>query len=103
TSTPHSAISHLSLHDALPISLEAANGEVLRLEYQMQLGSVPKRVVGIRQGEQMLLTRTQGDSTDQETVPFPAGIGGYFAVEQSLDRKSTRLNSSHVKIAYAVF
>src|SRR5437773_3693185 len=35
------------------------------------------------------------------------GVGGFFAVEdlkqRGKDRKSTRLNSSHVAISYAVF
>src|SRR5690606_41700624 len=30
-------------------------------------------------------------------------VGSRVAAEQLLDRKSTRLNSSHVKISYAVF
>src|SRR5690606_41508209 len=37
----------------------------------------------------------------------PAGVGvetpGRAAAQAALDRKSTRLNSSHVKISYAVF
>src|SRR5690606_13880087 len=38
-----------------------------------------------------------------DTVPmgWPAGMGGLL--RGILDRKSTRLNSSHVKISYAVF
>src|SRR3712207_7100044 len=38
-------------------------------------------------------------------VPFSfAAVAGYYAVrERLLDRKSTRLNSSHANISYAVF
>src|SRR5690606_40500716 len=39
-------------------------------------------------------------------APPPRLVGAGFAFQQSageLDRKSTRLNSSHVKISYAVF
>src|SRR5690554_1243004 len=40
-------------------------------------------------------------------APLVAGITDYFAADQDLknviDRKSTRLNSSHVRISYAVF
>src|SRR5690606_6308241 len=36
-------------------------------------------------------------------VPSAAAKGGVLALTRSLDRKSTRLNSSHVKISYAVF
>src|SRR5690606_40949618 len=38
----------------------------------------------------------QGAEDGQAQVDIPEGLGG-------LDRKSTRLNSSHVKISYAVF
>src|SRR5699024_11844119 len=33
----------------------------------------------------------------------PAGQDGLVGLPQALDRKSTRLNSSHVSISYAVF
>src|SRR5690606_41324109 len=44
----------------------------------------------------------------QVGVGLGAGVGGELAVEPHVrrlaeDRKSTRLNSSHVKISYAVF
>src|SRR5690606_22596152 len=32
-----------------------------------------------------------------------AGVSGYVLKDSPIDRKSTRLNSSHVKISYAVF
>src|SRR5690606_40929357 len=35
--------------------------------------------------------------------PLVNGIHDYFLQDEALDRKSTRLNSSHVKISYAVF
>src|SRR5690625_6563201 len=35
--------------------------------------------------------------------PLGQGLGGLGAVEIDQDRKSTRLNSSHVAISYAVF
>src|SRR5690349_23027212 len=39
------------------------------------------------------------------TVGVPKRLPGYvgFLVEREIDRKSTRLNSSHVEISYAVF
>src|SRR5690606_41688539 len=44
---------------------------------------------------------------DDQTVVFTAGGLGlppvYPIMREHLDRKSTRLNSSHVKISYAVF
>src|SRR5690554_7647021 len=36
-------------------------------------------------------------------VAFPAPRYPYTESRQSIDRKSTRLNSSHVRISYAVF
>src|SRR5690606_2971046 len=41
-----------------------------------------------------------GISDPQSICIFGASYGGYAAL---IDRKSTRLNSSHVKISYAVF
>src|SRR5690606_41183678 len=38
---------------------------------------------------------------ERRNVPLDHGIGHFFANQG--DRKSTRLNSSHVKISYAVF
>src|SRR2546426_5272383 len=34
---------------------------------------------------------------------FASGLNLYYAVQNVLDRKSTRLNSSHLVISYAVF
>src|SRR5690606_41933673 len=52
--------------------------------------------------ERILFTRQSGDGLWQAGLDLaPASVG---VVEPSLpDRKSTRLNSSHVKISYAVF
>src|SRR5690349_22675571 len=68
----------LSLHDALPIS---ANHNILPPGYTIPLGyewALPFRYLRIRE----MLT----------------GAAGWCR-----DRKSTRLNSSHVEISYAVF
>src|SRR2546430_9046604 len=71
----------LSLHDALPIS-----------------------VVGKPCMEHILeLLREHGLSEVIVTVAFlPQAIRSYFG-EGETDRKSTRLNSSHSQISYAVF
>src|SRR5436305_7711038 len=73
----------LSLHDALPISL-AAHLKHARIRQQREflvegLGSVSTNL-GVRQ------------RTDAATD-----------TKHAQDRKSTRLNSSHVRISYAVF
>src|SRR5690606_41741146 len=93
------AIYSLSLHNALPIYrhtaqrweryapeffLQAENNEFTRLSFRGLIGS------GLR--------LTVQDTEDSRTY---VGIGAYYVRET--DRKSTRLNSSHVKISYAVF
>src|SRR3712207_7642892 len=68
----------LSLHDALPISTRSAIEEIV--------GSfrTPPWAIG-----------------DQASVRMPCSAP--YARTSSLDRKSTRLNSSHANISYAVF
>src|SRR5439155_27301035 len=67
-------LSTLSLHDALPISLDpgSASGWVEQLETIVRMG-------------------------------FDRRVGNEAHPHDGLDRKSTRLNSSHVAISYAVF
>src|SRR5438874_5704863 len=79
--TPTTEIYTLSLHDALPISIN--EGTIERVE--------PRRGV---------LTRIPGPGRLRLTRRLS------FLVRSCLltgDRKSTRLNSSHVEISYAVF
>src|SRR5690606_41822960 len=76
----------LTLHDALPIFL--ITGHDLRLDPQD----------GTNPGDELravrrITRRAGGDHTDPLRPQ----------VVDDLDRKSTRLNSSHVKISYAVF
>src|SRR5436309_9720160 len=68
----------LSLHDALPI---CHCFQDVRDAHVEQCAACQKGVVG--------------------NVLFNAAQG--VVVEENIDRKSTRLNSSHVKISYAVF
>src|SRR5207249_12153003 len=84
----------LSLHDALPI---LGDGEGVRCRSKNRKNShdfvvVPDR--GYDHG-----TNPQGADRDR----VHAGIGFSIVAAQLLDRKSTRLNSSHVSISYAVF
>src|SRR5690606_41507566 len=91
-----------SLHDALPIyvdknylgslaagSLCSANAHYanMLLAFYLATGQVAANIVEGSQG-----------ITTTEIVATPEGQTGLY-----LDRKSTRLNSSHVKISYAVF
>src|SRR3712207_7007556 len=80
--TATTEIYSLSLHDALPIAAE--------LGRPLVLGRVGEQLVGVV----VALRRGVG-----------VGEGGLQAGPQQggVDRKSTRLNSSHANISYAVF
>src|SRR5690606_39853245 len=93
TDTATTYIYTLSLHDALPIFLRVAVDDVehdrrARLRIADDLA---ERVVRLDLGA---VDRGDDIALDE------AGLRGGTV---RLDRKSTRLNSSHVKISYAVF
>src|SRR5690606_41745014 len=86
----------LSLHDALPIFVEAhchaeigCRPHVPTLEAEMTLAVL--LVLGIAAWS-VIAGRS-----------VVAGVRDGHGLALALDRKSTRLNSSHVKISYAVF
>src|SRR5437868_9478560 len=86
----------LSLHDALPIS------SLLRSRWRRRCLS--------EQRHRQFLDRGAGRYARQDRVrnqqcASRIGFGGSIGVLRFLrsDRKSTRLNSSHVSISYAVF
>src|SRR5436305_11909137 len=81
--TPTTDSCTLSLHDALPISLKRELVEGLDIMIVRELTG------GVYFGEPKEIT-TLDD-------------GSKRAVDTQVDRKSTRLNSSHVRISYAVF
>src|SRR3989442_6354332 len=66
----------LSLHDALPIS---------PVRYNMGVASKPV------------------EQLDSVVIRFAGDSGDGMQLTGGIDRKSTRLNSSHVRISYAVF
>src|SRR3712207_9330346 len=75
----------LSLHDALPI-WNIASGQ----------GCHPEHSEGSR--------RSNGSAKDHEILRLRAQNDTMFMSQHpALDRKSTRLNSSHANISYAVF
>src|SRR5947208_6654002 len=74
----------------LTINAQARTASSVRLLVLLQVDQTP--VLGL-----LLLQRINRESTQQ----FGIKIGGFL--RQDLDRKSTRLNSSHQIISYAVF
>src|SRR5204863_9541208 len=93
TDTAPTEIYTLSLHDALPILPSAS--------------PPPRsRVIAILSSS----PRGRGSRASQDAAPLPwapafAGMTGrkWGHGRRQQDRKSTRLNSSHVEISYAVF
>src|SRR5437899_8996785 len=78
-------------NDALPISGAAVRNDAEAVEH------FPVRVLGGLEGQ----TRGTVQLADDDAFPG-SGLRGHPAPERE-DRKSTRLNSSHLGISYAVF
>src|SRR5690606_41870590 len=97
TQTPDT--STLSLHDALPISKNVALKALAIAKGGITV--VPNRACELSEGN-ILSSRSQRD-TDTSATRTPANNVALQNFEKRQDRKSTRLNSSHVKISYAVF
>src|SRR5690606_40482647 len=95
---PTPQVDSLSLHDALPISDRHADADAAYVEGARHLAAgenarfVEDRIVGQMDLEAVPLDLTLVEMQDR--------IVELAAFE---DRKSTRLNSSHVKTSYAVF
>src|SRR5690606_41448786 len=91
TPTPPPAIYTLSLHDALPISDRQP-------EVATRPEQPPERVAVLRRRDDQHVPDPRQHQRGQRVVDHRLVVDGH-----ELDRKSTRLNSSHVKISYAVF
>src|SRR5699024_11990054 len=91
---PSSPLVALSLHDALPIFFRSAAFENRREK------SGDTGISGPGTGKNSFR-----DITTLENLPAApqCGIHLQIGAERFQDRKSTRLNSSHVSISYAVF
>src|SRR5207253_11117212 len=89
----------LSLHDALPIctcSLEPEEGEALVAQVLADEPRLRRRPIA--PGEVAGLDGLINSDGDLRTLPCH-----WPDADSRIDRKSTRLNSSHVAISYAVF
>src|SRR5690606_41602189 len=84
----------LSLHDALPIC--TAEGVELTTSAALMLTTF----TGVLAGQGQTFTPTVLGVTTAALLAWKTPLAGFSA---ALDRKSTRLNSSHVKISYADF
>src|SRR5690606_40651498 len=96
---PATALYSLSLHDALPIS-DLVRRPALEAEVRVAL---PVDV-----GAERVAERGVHEVTEVRRLRHPAEVGAERGLRRhrqrdAEDRKSTRLNSSHVKISYAVF
>src|SRR5690606_41170307 len=91
TATPTTLIYTLSLHDALPIFIKIAAAVGIGMLAQIFGNPIP---IPLLEGK-----------TGSQTVAHHRQIDGALHTSEVVvaDRKSTRLNSSHVKISYAVF
>src|SRR5699024_11555350 len=90
TDTAHTYLSPLSLHDALPICFSGNQG-------RMRTGKgVIDPLLLLRKCILVQLTVFQPDTVQNVIKRIPC-------LNLLEDRKSTRLNSSHVSISYAVF
>src|SRR5690606_39334036 len=100
---PATALYTLSLHDALPIS-----GGVLRagdILFDSLRDSAFKHSLKINTEKLDLIPSTLGQHADvigAATLWVNELFHGNRPINEIIDRKSTRLNSSHVKISYAV-
>src|SRR5690606_41586281 len=92
------AISPLSLHDALPSLHEELQQAVASIESPLFVGRTLGELGLVRSVSKKLTGKAKVELT--LPVPNPPGL---LEERLELDRKSTRLNSSHVKISYAVF
>src|SRR5690606_42008636 len=94
------ALCALSLHDALPISRENLLHEVRSevTEERVALDDVVD--LAVDEGLHAVLDRVDRDDLDVDARLATGGLDRLDGAQT--DRKSTRLNSSHVKISYAV-
>src|SRR5206468_11625775 len=96
-------IQTLSLHDALPISFSKISTEGFHAVVDAGASqSLPKKppnragsVLNSRKGSHLM--------SDIRLVSFQRLLDAASGLIHALDRKSTRLNSSHDQISYAVF
>src|SRR5690606_41063086 len=94
------AVYTLSLHDALPISISGLGGLWVGGTFELLWPEVLGLLFAVFLGGQLGVRLTLG-KLSAKRIRILTGLLVFFVGIR--DRKSTRLNSSHVKISYAVF
>src|SRR5690606_39694177 len=95
--------SSLSLHDALPIFGNVELGLLHCARHLLtHLGEQLVEPAGVPRDLGVDLDRIPIRVLEREPDQVLGAVVGIVALVDDLDRKSTRLNSSHVKISYAV-
>jgi hypothetical protein len=75
------------VQDMLATSWETPEGEVVRFESRMKMGPQDMVSTGrVADGKMTIETTTVG-KTQKHAIDWPAGTGGFFAVEQSLENQ----------------
>src|SRR5699024_12349470 len=101
--TDRNYIQARSLHDALPISdWETMKHSAEMLDY-FKISYETKVVSAHRTPEMMMDYAKQASENGIDIIIAGAGGAAHLPGMVASDRKSTRLNSSHVSISYAVF
>src|SRR5206468_11746264 len=101
--TPPPAIYTLSLHDALPISLTQSKLPSPRRRKRIPWDVVIQLVVPVLTGKGETTSRAPRPANCSAVGMALSGGTSRAGLWLPLDRKSTRLNSSHDQISYAVF
>src|SRR5207245_9844928 len=84
------------------LSFPTRRSSDLDLSGQQYVGSYPLAIVHLALGEKDEALRLLEQSFMERDILLQ-GLFGSIKIDKRLDRKSTRLNSSHGSISYAVF
>src|SRR5205807_9295417 len=98
----HLEFSTLSLHDALPILLAPVFGRLLRFFPPLVTGTVIL-IIGVSLLPVAGNWAAGGAGSKDFGAPKDLALAAFVLLVVLGDRKSTRLNSSHLVISYAVF
>src|SRR5690606_41825008 len=100
---PPTVLYTLSLHDALPISIHPYHEHALIFSRRKGRGNVLQQEVDAPPYDRQHRKHPGGVvQARPQTLPVGTLQPAEHVIHTAGDRKSTRLNSSHVKISYAV-